>query len=213
MRYKKVLALSPHTDDVELGAGATLARLAEAGADIHFVAFSTPGPVLRNEMSRAIHELVKHHDIQSPETVLAFPRRQFPEHRQAILQWMIDHRDDIDPDLVLVPCSYDTHQDHQTVTAEALRAFKNVTIYGYILRWNCRSFHEDVRVQLKRKHLIRKMKALAEYKSQAKRPYFDAPFHANQAYVRGLGLDSHLAESFELINLVHSQGMEEKANV
>jgi len=38
---KTVLALSPHTDDVEFGAGGTVAKWIEAGKTIHYVAFST----------------------------------------------------------------------------------------------------------------------------------------------------------------------------
>ena len=36
-----ILALSPHTDDAELGAGGTLARFAEEGHTVTVVAFST----------------------------------------------------------------------------------------------------------------------------------------------------------------------------
>ena len=37
---KTVLALSPHTDDVEFGAGGTVAKWVEAGKTIYYVAFS-----------------------------------------------------------------------------------------------------------------------------------------------------------------------------
>ena len=38
--FKTVLALSPHTDDAEFGAGGTLARWIEEGKEIFYVAFS-----------------------------------------------------------------------------------------------------------------------------------------------------------------------------
>ena len=40
--YKKGLVLSPHTDDGELGAGATIARFLEEDVDIQYLAFCAP---------------------------------------------------------------------------------------------------------------------------------------------------------------------------
>ena len=37
----KVLVLSPHTDDVELGAGGTISKLMENGWDTYWMVFST----------------------------------------------------------------------------------------------------------------------------------------------------------------------------
>ena len=39
--FKNVFVLSPHTDDGELGAGATIAKLNQLGANIYYFAFST----------------------------------------------------------------------------------------------------------------------------------------------------------------------------
>ena len=38
---KKILVLAPHTDDAELGCGATLAKFCAERKDVHYVAFST----------------------------------------------------------------------------------------------------------------------------------------------------------------------------
>jgi LmbE family N-acetylglucosaminyl deacetylase len=39
--FKNVLVLAPHTDDGELGAGGTIAKLIENGANVYYAAFST----------------------------------------------------------------------------------------------------------------------------------------------------------------------------
>jgi LmbE family N-acetylglucosaminyl deacetylase len=62
--------------------------------------------------------------------------RHFPAIRQTILEEMVALEKQIKPDLVLMPCSTDIHQDHQTIYAEGLRAFKRTTILGYELPWN-----------------------------------------------------------------------------
>ena len=38
--HQTILVLAPHTDDGELGAGGSIARWADEGHDIHYVAFS-----------------------------------------------------------------------------------------------------------------------------------------------------------------------------
>jgi len=38
--WKRVLVLAPHTDDGEFGCGGTMARLVEAGIEVHYHAFS-----------------------------------------------------------------------------------------------------------------------------------------------------------------------------
>ena len=38
--WQRVLVLAPHTDDGEFGCGGTMARLVEAGIEVHYVAFS-----------------------------------------------------------------------------------------------------------------------------------------------------------------------------
>ena len=38
--WKRVLVLAPHTDDGEFGCGGTMARLVEAGVEVHYHAFS-----------------------------------------------------------------------------------------------------------------------------------------------------------------------------
>ena len=40
-KFKNVYVLSPHTDDGELGAGGTISKLIESGANVYYFAFST----------------------------------------------------------------------------------------------------------------------------------------------------------------------------
>ena len=59
------------------------------------------------------------------------PVRIFLDYRQHILDTMIRIRDDIKPDLVIMPSLNDTHQDHNVVSNEGFRAFKRNSILGY----------------------------------------------------------------------------------
>jgi LmbE family N-acetylglucosaminyl deacetylase len=146
--------------------------------------------------------MLRYEDNGAHVSILKCERRKFHESRQAILQWLYDLNEEHSPDLVLTPCRADTHQDHETITSEAVRCFKKSSIFGYILRWNCSVIKEDVTIPLEDRHIKSKIAALGQYLSQSSRPYFDPEYHRREAYVRGLGFPSHLAEAFEMIRLV-----------
>ena len=124
------MRFAPHTDDGEFGAGGTLARFVREGREVHYVAFSAaeksvpaefPTDVLRKELLNATAKL----GIPKKRVrCLDFEVRDFPRDRQRLLDAMIQIRDEVKPDLVLLPSSHDTHQDHRTVHDEGIRAFK-----------------------------------------------------------------------------------------
>ena len=51
---RRVLVLAPHTDDGEIGAGGTIARLVEDGADVRYLAFSSAEDSLEPEYPSGI---------------------------------------------------------------------------------------------------------------------------------------------------------------
>ncbi len=128
-----------------------------------------------------------------------FPVREFPKHRQEILDQMIALRKEVNPDLVLLPNGGDVHQDHHVIHEEGIRAFKHSRLLGYELPWNSLSFQSNFHVKIDRSHLEAKMKALHEYKSQTHRPYMNEEFIFGLAKMRGIQINSNYAEAFELI--------------
>ena len=52
--FKNVYVLAPHTDDGELGAGGTIAKLIDLGANIFYFAFSTAEESVPNELPKNI---------------------------------------------------------------------------------------------------------------------------------------------------------------
>ena len=207
--FSRILVLSPHTDDGEIGAGGTIARFVEDGKEIYYVAFSSceasvpegfPEDVLKIECKKATNILgIK------PENVilLEYKVRTFPLHRQEILDDMLALNRQIKPELVLVPSSNDIHQDHQVIYAEALRAFKkNASIWGYEHPWNNLTFTTDIFVKLEQRHIKKKIEAMKQYESQNFRSYFDEKYIKALAYMRGTQVDYPFAETFELIRLL-----------
>jgi LmbE family N-acetylglucosaminyl deacetylase len=206
--FERILVLAPHTDDGEIGCGGTMARFIQEKRAVYYVAFSSARASVRPEFPDAIletevKEATRVLGIPSDHLmILNFPVRHFPEHRQAILQNMIDLRKEIEPDLVLAPSLHDIHQDHQVIAAEGMRAFKLKTLLGYEMPWNNVVFETCCFVPLEQQHIARKIEALHCYKSQRHRTYLDDDFVWSLARTRGTQIEGHYAEAFEVLRWV-----------
>ncbi len=206
--WQRALVLAPHTDDGEFGCGGTMARLVEAGCDVRYVAFSIatkslpegfPPDTLAREVRQATAE------IGIPEaslTVHDLEVRTFPEHRQEILELLIALWEEWHPDVVFQPSLHDVHQDHQVIAAEGLRAFKRTTILGYEIPWNNFDFTYQAYVALEKRHLERKVAALACYASQQHRRYADPDYVWNVARTHGINVNRDYAECFQVYRIV-----------
>jgi LmbE family N-acetylglucosaminyl deacetylase len=192
----KVLALSPHTDDIELGCGGYLTKLHEQGHEINVLVYSHiyNGVDLIGEWERSMLTGGFKGEVKN------YPTREFYSRRSWILQEAVEWGI---PDLVLLPSSSDTHQDHRVVHEGGVRAFsKECSVLAYELPWNCRAFKPNYFVELKRKHLSGKLKLLDCFESQRKRPYFDKRFIEGWARTRGQQIKKEFAEAFEVITWI-----------
>ncbi len=205
---ERALVLAPHTDDGEFGCGGTMARLVEAGCEVRYVAFSIatkslPDGFPPDTLAREVREATA--ELGIPAARLAvhdFEVRTFPEHRQEILELLIELWEDWPPDAVLQPCLGDIHQDHQVVAAEGLRAFKRTSVLGYEIPWNSMTFTNQAFVALERRHIERKVAALARYESQQHRNYANPEYIWNLALTRGIAVGREYAEAFEVYRVV-----------
>jgi LmbE family N-acetylglucosaminyl deacetylase len=206
---QRVLVLSPHTDDAELGCGGTMVRLLASGTELWVVAFSLakeslpPGSApdrLRGEFLCATQAL----GVDPQRTIVHdYPVRRFSHQRQELLDELVELRGRLRPEVVFVTSSTDVHQDHQVLHNEALRTFKDNTLWGYELPWNSLRFTPQAFVTLEQQHLERKCAALQAYKSQLElqRPYFRKEFIESLARVRGMQVRAEYAEAFEVVRV------------
>jgi LmbE family N-acetylglucosaminyl deacetylase len=128
--------------------------------------------------------------------------RQFPEHRQAILELLIEMWEDWRPEAVFMPSLNDIHQDHQVIAAEGLRAFKRTTVLGYEIPWNNFNFAYQAYVALEKPHVERKVKALECYASQQHRNYANPEHIWTRARTHGINIGRDYAEVFEVYRVV-----------
>ncbi|WP_082582886.1 PIG-L deacetylase family protein [Frateuria sp. Soil773] len=208
LQSKTTLVLAPHTDDGEFGCGGTIAKLAEAGTRVIYVAFSAaeqsvPAHLPRDVLRKEVKEATRRLDIAPDDClVLKHEVRRFPEFRQAILDDMICLNRDYRPDLVFLPSLNDTHQDHYVIAQEGFRAFKRTSMLGYEVPWNNLDFKTTCFSILKESHIAKKMAAVACYDSQRGRAYSNPEFLRSLAVMRGVQIGAEYAEAFEVVRWV-----------
>lgn len=209
LQGQNALFLAPHTDDVELGCGATLARCVEECATVDVVVFSSavqslPSGSSLDRLKTEFLNAMKVYGIPEDRLhIFDYEVRKFNYVRQEILENLIKVRTNVSPTLVFTVSGNDVHQDHQVIYQESLRAFKGVSILGYELPWNLLQFSPRVCISVTEQHLNTKLKAIGEYYSQIEkqRNYFEPDFVESLAKTRGIQAPTGLAEVFELITL------------
>lgn len=208
MKTDTILVLAPHTDDGELGCGATLAKYIRGGSEVYYVAFSScdqslphgvPAGTLRRELLDAMNTLGVNEDHV---IILDYEVRDFSSKRQSILDDMIRIGREINPDLIFMPSIKDVHQDHYTIAIEGLRAFKTKSILCYEVPWNNFAFDNQAFSCVTEDDVRRKIEAVSCYKSQADRNYTTSEYMKALLVTHGVQVGVKYAEVFEIPRLI-----------
>lgn len=205
---KNILILAPHTDDGELGCGASISKYVEEGNNVYYAAFSTakeslPEGTADNQLEKEVREATKRLEIPADNLIIyGFTVRKLNYSRQEVLEELVKLKREIAPDLVFMPSLNDLHQDHYTVAMEGLRAFKQTSILAYELPWNNISFNTQAFIRLDKHHVEKKVYALDAYNSQKKRSYLNSEFIYSLAKTRGVQINADYAEAFEVIRWI-----------
>lgn len=202
--FKRILCLGAHTDDCEVGCGGTLARFVLEEIEVYYATFSFAEDSLpkglssdttRKEVMQAASKL----GIKKDNVILFdYEVRKFPEYRQTILENLIKLKQRINPDLILTHNTLDTHQDHEVISQESFRAFKqSASILGYESFKNNRRFNSDIYICLDEHCLKTKLKAVKCFKSQIVKPNSGLGVIESAAKFRGTQIGEKYAECFE----------------
>lgn len=206
--FERILIISPHTDDSELGCGGTIAKFIEEKKEIHLLVLSpcygnVPPGFPKDALIKEVKEATSVLGIKQKNLYIEkFKVRKFSYSRQEILDTLINYKKQIEPELVFIPSLQDTHQDHQTTAQECFRAFKDVSIFAYELPWNQIVFNTQAFIALENHHIEKKIQALNCYKTQKNKPYFSPDFIKGLALTRGAQIKRKFAEGFEIIRLI-----------
>ncbi len=191
-----------------MGCGATIHRAISEGAHVTYIAFSTveesvpdgyPKDQLKKELKKATASLGI---LEENLIIFKYTVRKLNYVRQEILEELIKIRNERQVDMVFMPVLDDIHQDHSTIAAEGLRAFKQASIMGYELMWNNIEFRTNAFISISQENLNAKINALQLYESQRNRRYMNADFIQSLATVRGVQCGKTFAEAFEIIRWI-----------
>ena len=205
--FERALFAGAHLDDVEFGCGASVARWATQGRDMHFLTLTKKNrnaagevQIVRdlNEPIQAARSLGLTKENVSIEDL---DGQVLQYQAQAVREVFLNWRRDFDPEIVFVPASNDIHQDHQVVYEEAMRIFRERTVIGFEIVRSSLSFRPNLFVEVGRDDLEKKAKSILSYRSQLEQSagyYFNSDLIKGQARFRGGQCGKGLAEAFEV---------------
>jgi LmbE family N-acetylglucosaminyl deacetylase len=204
---KRVLFLGAHPDDIELGCGALLHNLIDK-TDIRCVTLSDnqKNPDLQN-VRKEHYESMAVLGVPADRIVLGpFTTRIFPDSRQEILEYFLKLRKDFGPDLIFVHSKQDVHQDHLTMTDEALRAFRGITVLGFDVVRSSYGFFPHFLVEVMEADVNKKIEALACYETYRDRYYFNRELTRAIMIRHGALAECPFAEGFDILRIVGKFG-------
>ncbi|HZS56231.1 MAG TPA: PIG-L deacetylase family protein [Bryobacteraceae bacterium] len=127
----KVLCLGSHSDDIEIGCGGTILRLAEQypGCIFHWVVLSAAGVRGKEAQCAAVH-FTRAGQLIGP-TLKTFPDGFLPFMGAEVKAVFEELKNEISPDLIFTHNRKDAHQDHRTVAELTWNTFRNHLIMEY----------------------------------------------------------------------------------
>lgn len=202
-----VLCIGAHPDDIELGCGALIADIADQ-TNVICVTLSDnrKNPLLSN-LTEEHNNSMEILGVKPGNAILHdFTTRRFQAARQEILEVMIDLKKRYHPEVVLVHTAQDIHQDHKTITDEALRAFRGTTLLGFDVLRSSYGFFPDFLIEVSEEAVQTKIRALKAYKTYADKYYFDENIIHATAIRHGALAERPYAEGFDILRIVGQFG-------
>jgi LmbE family N-acetylglucosaminyl deacetylase len=183
-----VLCLGAHSDDIEIGVGATLLSLLDRGVrlDVHWCVLSGGGEREREARASAADFLAN--TAVAKIEVLPFRDGFFPEQGEQIKSWFEMLKGRIDPDVILTHRRDDAHQDHREVSRLAWNTFRDHCILEYeIPKWDGDLGQPNLYMPISADALQRKIDLLiSHFGSQRSKQWFDAETFRGLARLRGV---------------------------
>jgi LmbE family N-acetylglucosaminyl deacetylase len=200
---KRVLFLGAHPDDIEIGCGALIHHIVEQ-TDILCVTLSDnqKNPDLKNVKDEHLKSM-KVLGVPDNKVIFGpFTTRVFPDARQEILEYFLKLRREFQPDLIFVHSKQDVHQDHLTMTDEALRAFRGITVLGFDVVRSSYGFFPHFLVEVDEEDVNKKIEALSQYETYRDRYYFNSELTRSIMVRHGALAEIPFAEGFDILRIV-----------
>ena len=196
-RPRGVLALGAHPDDVEIGCGGTLLRLADRWPGLPVTVAVLTGSAQRHQEAKvACDVFLAGCDV----TLKTFdlPDGRLPAVWGQVKQHLEDVANDVDVDVILTPRTDDAHQDHRLVAELVPTVWRDHLVLEYeIPKYDGDLGQPNLYVTLSEAIAREKVRLLAKaYPSQIHRDWWDEEMFLGLARLRGMECRSRYAEAF-----------------
>ena len=182
-KNKKILIVSPHSDDISVSCGVTISKLAGKNNIVPVLFFSgyrglenkepQKATLIREQEMKKETKLLKIHNpiflrLQSYETQKT-NKKDIQKVKQLIKQQ--------NPEIIFLPKKDDQHPSHRLatkITLEALGKKHNIDLYFYENPWSLfKTLEFNIISIFSRIDLLKNLKIIRVHKSQLKRTRFD----------------------------------------
>ncbi len=182
------LCLGAHSDDIEIGLGATLLSWIDAGVelDLHWCVASATGS-RRDEAQNSADAFTKGAANVHIE-IGAFKDGFFPYQGAELKSWVEGIKSRVNPDIVFTHRRDDAHQDHRELCKLTWNSFRDHLVLEYeIPKWDGDLGRPNLYVPLTAAALERKITLLeAHFGTQRSKDWFDAETFRGLARLRGM---------------------------
>jgi LmbE family N-acetylglucosaminyl deacetylase len=196
----KVLCLGAHSDDIEIGCGGTILRLAEKcpGTVFHWVVFSATG-VRQAEARHGATLFAGIETLQGP-VIKEFPDGFMPFVGGEVKAVFEELKSMVSPDVIFTHSRRDAHQDHRLLAELTGNTFRDHLILEYeIPKYDGDLGHPSVFVPLP-SHLYQKKVSdiMQVFRSQHSKRWFQSETFLSLMRLRGMECNapSGYAEAF-----------------
>jgi LmbE family N-acetylglucosaminyl deacetylase len=198
----KVLAVGAHPDDIELGAGGTIAKHVISGDEVHFLVL-TFGEMSGDKMQRKV-------EAEKSARILKAKSLNFGEIEDTKISDGIDTImkienviNKIEPDRVYTQCVKDRHQDHRNTAYATFSASRKVPeVFSYESPDSYPNFVPQLYIQVS-DTISTKLRALKQFSSQKNKRFFEVEAIKGLSKFRGYQVGIPFAEAFEVVRIVN----------
>lgn len=201
----KVLCIGAHSDDIEIGCGGTILRIAEQypGCAFHWAVFSAIG--IRETEARRAAQLFAGSRLRGP-LLKTFQDGFMPYAGSEVKATFEDELKQLSPDIVFTHNGNDAHQDHSLISELTWNTFRDHFILEYeIPKYDGDLGRPSVFVPLEREVCETKVGHLMDaFKSQQTKHWFQPDTFFSLMRLRGMecAAPSGYAEAFYSRKLV-----------
>jgi LmbE family N-acetylglucosaminyl deacetylase len=186
--HLSVLCLGAHSDDIEIGVGATLLTMIERRVQInvHWCVLSGVGD-REQEARRSATDFLSG-ATQANIEILSFKDGFFPQQGERVKSWFEELKRRVDPDVIFTHRRDDAHQDHREVCRLTWNTFRDHCILEYeVPKWDGDLGQPNVYVPIGADIIKRKVDLLTmHFASQRSKHWFDAETFLGLARLRGM---------------------------